>query len=158
MKKMIIMRGLPGSGKSTWIRKNYPDAVGATSYNVYKEKQIICSADHWFERTGEYVWNPDELSQAHGKCKFLAEQAMMSGAEVVIIDNTNVKPRDWKAHKKNAERLGYEIEFADLFDGGLTDEKLSARNTHGVQAHTIARMRSKWFQMDPRNKHPKKRK
>ena len=48
MRKVIIMRGPSGSGKSTYIQKHFPDAY-------------VCSADHFFIKNGEYVFEPAKI-------------------------------------------------------------------------------------------------
>ena len=45
-----------------------------------------------------------------------------------------------------AEVYGYTVEITDLFDGGLSDEELAARNTHGVSIEIIAKQRARWEQ------------
>ena len=36
------------------------------------------------------------------------------------------------------------LQVIDLFDGGLTDAQLAARNIHGVPEATIAKMRARY--------------
>uniref|UniRef100_A0A8W8KSP8 Uncharacterized protein n=1 Tax=Magallana gigas TaxID=29159 RepID=A0A8W8KSP8_MAGGI len=64
-KTVFIMRGVSGSGKSTIaraIQKVYPSAV-------------LCSADDYFMREGEYHFSADDLESAHKYCQRLAEEA-----------------------------------------------------------------------------------
>lgn len=131
MKKVIINRGLPGSGKSTRTRTKYPDAV-------------VASADHWFERSGTYVFNPRDLPLAHASCKRVWREAMAAGAPVIVVDNTHVQKWTYADVLKEAAAHGYEVEFEVTFDGGLSDAELAARNAHGVPESAIASMRAKW--------------
>lgn len=136
MKKLVIVRGLPGSGKSTLVKANYPDGV-------------VCSADHYMvDSEGNYAFNPKRLGYAHGSCKRKAEKAMAKGKPCVVIDNTNVKRGDFKQYLKLAKEWGYVVEYATLFDSGLTDELLAERNTHGVSVEVIKNMRAKWQELD----------
>ena len=55
---MFLMRGLPGSGKSTIVNSEVarvlPDVV-------------VCSADHFMMENGEYKFRPEKIASAHAK-------------------------------------------------------------------------------------------
>ena len=38
---------------------------------------VVCSADHFFEKSGEYVFNPWKLKDAHAECQQKARQVHM---------------------------------------------------------------------------------
>ena len=84
-KLMVILKGLPGSGKTTIaknIKKIYPDTV-------------ICSADYYFVSDGLYKKDKEKLNDAHTKCQQEANYAMIKNANVIVIDNTNI--RHWQS-------------------------------------------------------------
>ena len=131
MPNMIIMRGLPGSGKSHFIEKYYP-------------KFIVCSADNYFMKDGKYVFNPRDISKAHEACKILCIERMFAGQDVVI-DNTNTERWEYEFYWKLAAHMGYNVEFVNIYDGGLNDESLFLRNTHGVPLASITAMRARYY-------------
>lgn len=140
---LIIMRGLPGAGKSTAIRKHCPMARPFRSVaGRLSESVPIVSADHYFERLGRF--DGRRLGEAHAECRRNARAAMMADAPIVIVDNCNVCLRDFADYLSLAKVHGYRVETIDLYDGGLTDAELSARCVHGVPASTIGRMRAKY--------------
>ena len=57
MRRVIIMRGLPGSGKSTEA-KSYILTHGA----------VVVSADDFFMVAGKYRYNPAKIGDAHVAC------------------------------------------------------------------------------------------
>ncbi len=67
------MRGLPGTGKTTRALE-------------LKEKfdAVHCSADHYFERDGEYKFNINHIHLAHCSCKHKFMKAIESGAKSII--------------------------------------------------------------------------
>ena len=133
-KRLVIMRGLPGSGKSTYVRLHYTDS-----------ESVVCSADDFFvQPDGEYLFNPTLLPRAHGECMVRAEVAMRHGMPLVIVDNTNTTSGEWLVYQHLAGVHGYEVELVTVFDGGLTDAELAARNRHGVPEVAIAAMRARW--------------
>lgn len=131
MKKVYIMRGLPGAGKSTWIKNNTPGAV-------------VCSADHFFEKSGTYQFDPTNLGKAHAECFAKFQKALERGAETIVVDNTNTTKWEFEKYQNLANLHGYDVELVKIFDGGLSDEDLANRNTHGVPLENIRRMRSRW--------------
>lgn len=137
--KLIIMRGIPGAGKSTLAKK----LVG---------KGIIHSTDDLIESQGDYklffenmVKTGDfvNLSRMHGKNLKNAINSVLSGISPVIIDNTNIKHVDAKAYVKMALEAGLadeNIMFEDVGTSGLDAETLASRNTHGVPLAKIITM------------------
>lgn len=78
MKIAYVMFGAPGSGKSSWLKKNVKPPV------------TICSADHWFMDWDDesYHFDPSELTNAHNNCLKQYCIAVEKG-EYVACDNTN---------------------------------------------------------------------
>ena len=76
-KVMFIMRGLPGSGKSTFVRQ---------IKHVYGDLAVICSADDFrVNIQGEYAWKAEEYEMTHLMCEGKAGKACENGKPVVII-------------------------------------------------------------------------
>ena len=130
MKKVYIMRGIPGSGKSTMARK----LAGSTGK--------IHSTDDYFMKNGEYVFEPKDLRRNH-QLNFEAFKADLAlGVSPVIVDNTNTQRWEFQNYVEAAEAAGYEVEVVNI---PHIDPKLAAqRNTHGVPEEAIRRMLSRW--------------
>ncbi len=121
--KTIIISGIPGSGKST--------------HSASIPGSVVCSADDWFCRFGEYIFDFRELANAHGAClrKFL--EAMVNQEEVVIVDNTNTTAEEIIPYYAVSAAYGREIELITV----LCDPAIAAaRNTHGVPFAGVAAM------------------
>lgn len=138
MKKMIVMRGLPGSGKSTEVTKII--ANFCNSHLGYST--VVCSADHFFlDSNGEYHFNPKMIGDAHAACKEKAQKFMNAGVDLVIIDNTNTQYWEYQPYLTMAETYNYEVEIVKV--GGILPENVelyAQRNTHGVPKEAIKRM------------------
>lgn len=121
--KVVILRGLPGSGKSTWASKQ-PGAV-------------ICSADDYFIMPdGQYLFNRGLIGKAHEDCHRKFTLAIGQRRPLIIVDNTNVTTREYRRYALAAGSLGYDIEIR-VFTGEFG-------NIHDVHAETIKRMDDLW--------------
>lgn len=129
--KVVILRGVPGAGKSRYARENFPEAN-------------VCSADHFFMKDGEYKFDPNKLAQAHGAClrKFIdcigvnGEVAFVP-IDTVVVDNTGTSVVEIAPYAALANAYGCELEIITL----EVDPKVAAaRNVHGVPETSVLRM------------------
>lgn len=104
-KVLILMRGLPSSGKSTRAKEL---SKGDAS--------IICSADDFFGETNEeYVknWCIEELGNAHKKCRKDAKMLMQRQVPLVIVDNTNTVFREMMPYFDMAVQYEYNVKIEE---------------------------------------------
>ena len=140
--RCVIMRGVSGSGKSTYIAKH---CKGAS----------VCSADDFFlEVVGEgktYSFDPKRLGEAHSWCmrKFLravTHPDPIARSEFVVVDNTNTMLWEFMGYVQVASAMGYEVEVVEM----KTDPAVAAaRNTHGVPASKVADMARRFQYIPP---------
>jgi len=116
LKRVIVLRGLPGSGKTTLVRKEFPDAV-------------VCSADDFFVVDGEYQFNLGLIGQAHQACWRKFFSAVQSGAELVVVDNTATSIAEIAPYVLPAETYGYSVEIVSL---RCDPAKAASRSVHDV--------------------------
>lgn len=165
MKKLLIMRGLPGSGKSYTARQ------------LAGDKGVVYSTDEYFitqigdDRT-KYTFKPTFLADAHKWNLLRAQRAIdkMFNEESlgpVVIDNTNTQA--WESHKYVlfASSYGIEVDIVEptsdwwkeirplLGDKKSNRDKLkkwavflSEKNTHEVPAFSIEKMMWRWEEFD----------
>lgn len=92
MQKLILLRGLPGAGKTT-VREN-----------LFKDF-LNYEANMWFiDKEGRYVWSADGLASAHGWCLRKTSESLESGHDV-IVTNTFISRSELKPYLELAERL-----------------------------------------------------
>lgn len=138
MKKVVIVRGISGSGKSTHVGDLYAKYVHE---NVTATGFIICSSDSFFIKDGEYVFDPTLLGESHSKCfgKFMT--ALRSDENVIVVDNTFIRMWELDNYYKAALSNGYSVEVHEIQVKTIDELRVCiARNVHKVPGNVVARM------------------
>ena len=122
--KLIIVRGIPGSGKST-IARRY-EAAGF----------VHVESDMYFMRDGEYKFDATKLHTAHQWCQNEVQAHLEAGQEVVV---SNTFTRLWEMEKylEMAERLNIE-------DVKVLKVVGDWGSVHGVPEEALKRMNDRW--------------
>jgi len=127
--EMILVRGLPGAGKTTLAESLYP--------------AFLVAADDYFMVDGEYQFDPSKLPEAHAWCQEQARKGLEAGM-TVVVHNTFTQRWEMEPYLVAAAVLGIEVDVKTVFDGGCSNEQLAERNTHGVPLEAIKAMRDRW--------------
>ena len=115
--EIVLIRGLPGAGKSTLARS-------MTGY-------VHVEADAFLYVDGRYVYDPQRVSAAHDECHRAAKAALAAGLRVVVA-NTFVKAWEMQRYID----LGYPFR--------IIEAKGSWSSTHDVSPAKLDLMRSRW--------------
>lgn len=137
LRVMVCMRGAPGSGKSFLARA----IVDRTMDGDYANH--IFSTDDFFNdnRTKQYNFNRQLLSQAHDSNQFRVAQRALNGWSPIIVDNTNMKLWEMFAYVSEGIKHGYAIHILEPNTPWCKSVgKLTMKNKHNVDRETIGRM------------------
>ena len=131
-KKVVILRAIPGSGKSTFAR---------TIQNMMTGVVIVSADDYFIDEHGDYNFRPAEIKIAHAQCMSNFNEALSDNdIKMIIVDNTNIQRWNFLAYIKIAEKMRAQVTVI-RFDADIS---VGSRNTHGVPEETIQSMYSRW--------------
>jgi tRNA uridine 5-carbamoylmethylation protein Kti12 len=119
--QLILIRGLPGSGKSTMAKK--------------LENFEHFETDMFFVEHGKYQFNKDLLTEAHNWCKKMTHQALSEGINVVV-SNTFITKNELTPYFEMAKTLNAKCE--------VRVAKGAWDNIHGLSEKEVNEMRGKW--------------
>lgn len=123
-KVLFIIRGLPGSGKSTLGHILAPEEC--------------YSADDYFDRFCNGHFIPSRLSSAHGWCKAVIEDAMEAGVSKVAVANTFTQGWEMKYYEVLAETFGYRVFHL------IVENRHNGTSVHNVPQDTVEKMRKRF--------------
>lgn len=159
VKKLIIMRGLPWTGKSYRAK----ELAGDTGL-------IFSTDEYWYkirkpDQPDHYSFNPRYLADAHNWNQQRTFRKIELGEPLIIIDNTNTTSSEPKKYVEYAHWQDYEINIEEptserwleirelLFDKKGNKKQLKqwaaklaegSKESHSVPQWSIERMMWRW--------------
>jgi len=119
--KLTLVRGVPGSGKTTLAKK-----IDAH----------LMEADLFFiNQKGEYNFSSKLIKEAHAWCQLETKRMLRSGHSVVVA-NTFVRHWEMDFYLKLASKEGVEVE--------IIEAQGNYKNVHGVSDEVVERMRNQY--------------
>ncbi len=132
-KKLIILRGLPGSGKSVVAKKLIENGCVGNG--------VIHSTDNFFMKDGKYVFDGSNLEKFHYLNFLDSIESMQAGKSPIIIDNTNVIADHCIDYVNVGRAYGYDIIVIEPNTSWAFDiDELIKRNIHEVSREVLTNM------------------
>jgi len=120
-RRLIVLRGPPGVGKSQWALKELRQESLITAGLGQGEALAVqlthvCSTDDFFMQFSsgtsaemQYVFNPRSLEANHAMNEARVRLAMEIGIDPVYVDNTNMRLWEMRPYVMLADRMGYVV-------------------------------------------------
>ena len=127
---LIILRGLPGSGKTSFAKYMF-------SNNVFEADQYFVDSD------GNYNFDATKLHAAHLDCQKRVEDLMkMSettqyGSEIVV-SNTSTTEKELKPYYDLAEKYDYKVVSL------IVENRHGSKNVHNVPDEKLEQMKNRF--------------
>jgi predicted kinase len=129
---LFLVRGLPGSGKTSFA---------SAIWNDY----AVCEADKFFyDKEGNYNFDPSKLKEAHNWCKNEVEIRMKDHQNnqqyypEIAVSNTFTQEWEMEDYFKLAEKYGYKVVSLIL------ENRHGSQNVHGVPDEKLQIMKDRF--------------
>jgi predicted kinase len=132
MKILTLLRGLPGSGKSTF------------ALNLVGSDFLVCEADKYFMVDGEYKFDGSKLKEAHESCRTMVETYMKDSLvndqfyREIVVSNTFTQEWEMQPYYDLAKQYGYMVFTI------IVENRHGGENQHGVPSEAIQRMKDRF--------------
>jgi predicted kinase len=127
-KILYIVRGVPGSGKTT-------HALNATAQLEEEGHDVsVFEADYFMASNGKYKFDSNKLAFAHMMCQRCVNTSMIDGIERIFVANTFVKRWEADVYYSLAKVWGYKVVVHRMDN--------SYDNVHGVPQDKVNIMKA----------------
>jgi predicted kinase len=129
-KILIILRGLPGSGK--------------TSFAKYMFSNNIFEADQYFyNNEGNYNFDASKLHQAHLDCQRRVEELMKISdttqyGQEIVVSNTSTTEKELQPYLNLADKYNYKVVSL------IVENRHGNKSVHGVPDEKLEQMKNRF--------------
>lgn len=128
MPTLYLIRGVPGSGKSSFARK----------LEMFGVVDWYFEADNFFyTSTGNYLFDASKLADAHFWCQERTREELNRG-DNVAVSNTSTTEKEVEVYRKIAENAG--ANFVSI----VMENRHNGENIHNVPADKIQQMKNRF--------------
>ena len=135
MRKLFLLRGAPGSGKSSFISRHHLQPYTISQDEI---RLLFRNLTYSFDEPSQQLHHII-TQEANAETRELVDRLVegkMARGETVIVDGTHVAPGSIERYQPLADKYHYELFVVDLMEHN-TLEGLLSRNEVRVQYHWV---------------------
>ena len=125
MKTIILVRGVPGAGKTSLL-------------NTLKFDVCISADDYHTDCFGNYNWQPENVKKAHEWCQDEVGISMVDREETIVVHNTFTQEWEMKPYFDLAKDYGYRVVTL------ICENRHGSKSVHNVPEETIQKMKDRF--------------
>ena len=126
---LIIVRGIPGSGKSTFAKE---------IVKMFPDDSVHWESDMFFMHNGVYCWKPNKVNLAHRWCQQKVEKSF-DAVDIVVVSNTFTTESEMKFYLDFAKENGISVQIVRMEN--------RFENEHGVPKAILEKMKARFVDM-----------
>jgi predicted kinase len=127
-KILYIVRGIPGSGKSTFAKS----LVGEKKH-CHKEADMFFIGEN-----GNYNFDVTKIKQAHKWCQDEIESLMRHNHTLLVVSNTFTQEWEMEPYFELAKKYGYKVFTV------IVENRHGGTNEHNVPEDKIEQMKNRF--------------
>lgn len=125
MGTLILLRGLPGSGKTSFAK-------------TLNHNGNHFEADMYFYKNEKYEFDVDNLIHAHNWCFNKTKTAIRNNEGVVVVSNTFTRKRELQNYIDLANEFNYKVISL------IVENRHGRESIHNVPEETISKMKNRF--------------
>ena len=129
---LFLVRGLPGSGKTSF------------STHIWNEYAVVEADQYFYDKEGNYNFDPSKIKDAHAWCKNQVEirmgdhQANNQFYPEIAVSNTFTQEWEMKDYFDLADKYGYKVVSL------IVENRHGGKNVHGVPEDKLEIMKNRF--------------
>jgi predicted kinase len=128
---LILLRGIPGSGKTTLGELILQSPSNETP-------DVISADDYFIDELGNYKYDVNKIKEAHNDCQVRCANKMKLEAAKIIVANTFTQEWEMEKYYEMAERYHYRVHSV------IVENRHGGKNIHGVKESKLKEMKDRF--------------
>ena len=129
---LILLRGVPGSGKST-LGEVILYTPGSNNTN-----NVLSADDFFIDEHGNYIFDATKIKEAHNQCQLKCAERMKLQLSKIVVANTFTQDWEMTPYFEMSERYNYRVHTI------IVENRHNGKNVHEVPEDKLQVMKDRF--------------